>query len=505
MPKIPLYEQQANIGVFKGQTINPKPSIELAGIEAAADSAFMTDVLGLGEEAVKQFAKTKQAKTDTQYESSVKLLQNELDAELSVSDDVENFYTNVAKPRIDKWYDSFEGTIKPINKNRYKQLWESERIGIDNGFRTKSIEAQYKRDRSELHAGYEEQRQDTLKGIYDKNIYASAQEAYNGITDIMSEENFITPVDGTKQKAEFGQSELYNMTKIRLSMLDEQLFNEEINKDEYRERLDGTINQIANDKSLTTARRMDLLRIGTEKGASFARREVGKYQSIFGNIQEDVLQGVISLSDLTAIRELNPEVADKLDVSFTKLLKSQSENNKDAARVMDILNKFSNQEISYVEAIDKINDKKNNFQKVGVYLTHNIASDLVEDEDSFLAYDVFFGGKKTIKKLNSKNNEFKDYLNTVAFFAKQQQKDSAEYIENKLNEYIKWSKKRKVPYSEFKKEVGFQGDAKDLVRFSPPPQANIMQPQVTNPTQEDIDNLKSGETIIINGQLFRKP
>ena len=76
----------------------------------------------------------------------------------------------------------------------------------------------------------------SLKGIYDKNIYASAQEAYNGITDIMSEENFITPVDGAKQKAEFGQSELYNMTKIRLSMLDEQLFNEEINKDEYREK-----------------------------------------------------------------------------------------------------------------------------------------------------------------------------------------------------------------------------------------------------------------------------
>tara|TARA_R110002012_G_scaffold84624_1_gene211523 strand:+ start:968 stop:2485 length:1518 start_codon:yes stop_codon:yes gene_type:complete len=504
MPKIPLYEQQANIGVFKGQTINPKPSIELAGIEAAADSAFMTDVLGLGEQAAKQFAKTKQAKTDTQYESSVKLLQNELDAELSVSDDVENFYTNTAKPRIDKWYDSFEGTIKPINKNRYKQLWESERIDIDNGFRTKSIEAQYKKDRSELHAGYEEQRQDTLKGIYNRNIYASAQEAYNGITDIMSEENFITPVDSAKQKAEFGQSELYNITKIRLSMLDEQLFNEEITKNEYRERLDEVSNEIADDKSLTTARRSDLFRIAREKGASFARREVGEYQRIFGNIQEDILQGVISASDLTAIRELNPEVADKLDVDFTKLLKSRSESDKDAKRAMDILNKFSNQEITYVEAIDKINDKPSNFQKVGVYLIHNLASDLVEDEDSFYAYDVFFGGKKTIKKLNSKNNEFKDYLNTVAFFAKQQKRDSDTYVENKLKQYVKWSKKRKVPYSEFKKEVGFQGDAKDLVRFSAPPQVNIMQPQVINPTQEDIDNLKSGETIIINGQLLRK-
>lgn len=136
MPKIPLYQQQTQMGTARGVQIDPTPTIKASTIGIESEAAFMQDVLNLGSEVIDQFAKSKTAGDKANYETSLINLQKELNvgrAERSDLNDIE-YNDQVVQPRLDKFYSEWSDSRGVIDYKLFNALWREDKNRIDTKY-----------------------------------------------------------------------------------------------------------------------------------------------------------------------------------------------------------------------------------------------------------------------------------------------------------------------------------------------------------------------------------
>jgi hypothetical protein len=215
-------------------------------------------------------------------------------------------------------------------------------------------------------------------------------------------------------------------------------------------------------------------------------------------IFEKIAKDDFEPEDLVIIREdVGQEMADGLEKSLSiQLYDAKKFGDKDAIKLVGILDKMVNEGDSWVDAIKKIGDVTSPYGVAALAVANKYAKDITMTQDTIVAYENFFARDQRI----AVDGNTRDFVRTLSYYLNRKVDGQAAFANKQMKAFAQWQESDDSTYEDFKNKQ-FGGDAKMDAQSIPSP--NIPLRDFGSVEDAEAANLLPGTFITIGGRRAR--